>query len=90
MLKILSKKNDVELKEFLQDLDCFIVKKTLTLVVCSKCLAKAFGFIILSLYCLPFEKTILSRSVFQFHGENQTRLCFIKIDKLLHTSSIKS
>jgi hypothetical protein len=54
MLKILSKKNDVELKEFLQDLDCFIVKKTLTLVVCSKYLAKAFGFIILSLYCLPF------------------------------------
>jgi hypothetical protein len=54
MLKILSKTNDVQLKEFLQDLDCFIVKKTLALVVCSKCLARAFSFIIMSLYYLPF------------------------------------
>jgi hypothetical protein len=31
MLKILLKKIDVQLKEFLQDLDCFIVKKHLPL-----------------------------------------------------------
>jgi hypothetical protein len=63
LLKILSKKDNVQQKNVFARPWSFDCEKSLALLICEKYLVKIFGFTLVSSSCLPFYKVIFSRNI---------------------------
>jgi hypothetical protein len=61
--KIYFSKDDVQQKDFMQNLVLLIMKNQLPYVIYGECPIQTFSFTFLSLNCLPFWKIILSKRV---------------------------